>query len=598
MAIVQIDSFVFERNGTTYNVDVFADQDTGVVSATGFTSGLVTEQERGRPLNELFGGIVLTNGLTAEFRALFTYPYASSTLAETIPDQCDLALTVNATNETAQGANNGSVTLTASSSFANPVVSIDGVTYVPTPHTYTGLAPNNYTAYAKDDNNCTRSSAFTVDAFNNPIEGGFAGGLPQVQVSTGNISRWNAAYNPIILNFQNTPDPAKKNFRIEVEITTPYGSVTGTWSPSPQGKTRADISAYLQTFVNSRDGFDYDVINYIDVNRATSFTIRYREVWDDSASVWFSAPQPLYVTYSAKQLGDKYGGNMAEYVTFLNEPNPSYKAKFLTLFDEPTAWAELPFDTSWIRSEYLAGQQIKLRTISLDINRQPIAAGTINSFLLGSDSGYILGSDVSRIIIAEGALPPISNVDIEGSTGINRLMLAGAPGVNVEYFQIQLYTGPDETPNFITQALVMKINRTCKDPYVYLKWLNTLGGWDSWRFGYDQIVQLTTSDGTQIDRYVFDWENDETITDTIKKNAAVRISMGAAVPDIKVKGLTGLHQSTRIQMLFSDNPIKWHTVTLQTGSFDIKRTRSRGATLKFTINLPQINIQQNGSVPQ
>ncbi len=176
-------------------------------------------------------------------------------------------------------------------------------------------------------------------------------------------------------------------------------------------------------------------------------------------------------------------------------------------------------------------------------------------------------------------------------------MLAGSPGVNVEYFQIQLYTGTDEAPNFITQPMVIKVDAPCKDPYVYLKWLNTLGGWDYWRFGYDQIIQLNTADGTQIDRYVFDWENDETITDTIKKTGANRISMGVTVPDVKVEGLRGLHLSTRIQILSSANPIKWQTVTLQTGTFDIKRTKSRGATFKFTINLPQINIQENGSVP-
>lgn len=600
MSVIIIDDFTFQNNDDVFTgVSVYFNNATGAVTdevyAGYLTSGTVTIGQRGRANGSAVASVISEDG-TISYNLVSdnTQPFAligSESPVVPEPPHCDLSLSVVATNETAQGANNGTATLSATTTFTPVQYSINGINFSSTT-VYSNLSPGNYVAYSKDANGCTSNIPFTIEPFSNPIDGGFTGGLPQVTVSPGNISRWNAAYNPIVLNFFTTPDPAKSNFRIEIEITSESGVVTGSWSPNTAGLTRCDISAYLQSLVNANDDFKYDVLNWRDINRAASFTIRYREVWDEDSSVWYYAPQPLYVTYSAKQLGDKYGGNMAEYVPFLNEPNPLLKAKFLTLFDEPTAWVGLPFDNSFIFSEYIIGHEVKVRTQSLDINRQPVSGGIVNSFLLNNDAGYILGSELGRLIIQTGALPPVSNDGILEQLGINRLMLAGNPADGVEYFKIQLYTGTDEAPNFITQPLTIKINKQCNDPYVYIKWLNTLGGWDYWRFGHDQIKSISTSDEINVDRNVFDWENDDTIADIIKKNAIEKISFGATVPTIKLKGLKGMHESIKIQVLVNTNPYKWQTVTLSTGSFETKRTKNEFSELKFTLNYPERNIQR------
>ena len=600
MALILVDVFTFQSAITGDEVyqlyfDNVAISISVVYSGSDGELSTVTEVERqrfsGEPVSTV-NNADNTNSysLTASYNTPFL-DISSPTPIEPLPPSCDLSMTKVVTNETEQDGGDGTVTLTATSTYPNPMVSINGTDFYISGTLFVGLIPGNYTAYAKDDNDCVLEQPFNVEAFDNPIEGGFENGLPVVEVSPGNLSKWNAAFNPIVLNFQTIPDPLKKNFRIEIEITAGDTVVVGVYSPNPLGFTRADISAYLKSLVNANDEFLYDVLNWRDLNRAASFTIRYREVWDGDLSVWYDAPYPFYVTWSAKQLGDKYGGNMAEYVTFSDEPNPDFKAKWLTLFTEPTAWVGLPYDNSFILSEYVVDEEIKLRTTSLDINRQPIGVAS-DLFLINNDAGYIIADDDSRLIIQKGALPAISNDGIFEALGINRLMLAGLPASNVHYFVIQLYTGDDEEPNFITQPLTIKINGQCNDPYVYIKWLNTLGGWDYWRFGKDQILQLTTSDDITIDRNVFDWENDETIADTISKSAFNRISFGATVDDLKVNGLKGLNTSTKIQMLTSVSPIKWQTVILANGSFEIKRSRNKYSDLRFTVTLPQINIQQ------
>jgi len=600
MALILVDVFTFPSATIGDEVYQLYFDNVGIaitVTYSGVDGQLstVSEAQRQRTTGEAISTVNNeTNTFSYNLTASYNTPFvdiSTGTPIAPLPPSCDLAMTKVVTNETEQDGGDGTVTLTATSTYPNPMVSINGTDFYISGTLFVGLIPGNYTAYAKDDNDCVLEQPFNVEAFDNPIEGGFENGLPVVEVSPGNISKWNAAFNPIVLNFQTTPDPEKKNFRIEIEITAGDAVVVGVYSPNTSGFTRADISAYLKSLVNANDEFLYDVLNWRDLNRAASFTIRYREVWDGDLSVWYDAPYPFYVTWSAKQLGDKYGGNMAEYVTFSDEPNPDFKAKWLTLFTEPTAWVGLPYDNSFILSEYVVDEEIKLRTTSLDINRQPIGVAS-DLFLINNDAGYIIADDDSRLIIQKGALPAISNDGIFEALGINRLMLAGLPASNVHYFVIQLYTGDDEEPNFITQPLTIKINGQCNDPYVYIKWLNTLGGWDYWRFGKDQILQLTTSDDITIDRNVFDWENDETIADTISKSAFNRISFGATVDDLKVNGLKGLNTSTKIQMLTSVSPIKWQTVILANGSFEIKRSRNKYSDLRFTVTLPQINIQQ------
>lgn len=585
MSVVLIDSFTFDRSGLQ-EVNVFFDDVTNLVTATGF-SGSVTEAERGSAPGTTVNQYYTTDEVFT-FSSSLTSPYVTYSIGPYTPNppQCDLTISVQSTNETSQGADDGTITVSATSSFAGVEVSINNVDWFTSPHTFTGLAPAEYTAQSRDSNGCARSLLVAVEEFANPITS-----RPEVMVLPGKISRWNAAFNPVVFTFQNTPDPNKKNYRIEIEITSQSGVVTGQWSPNTAGFTRADISAYLQGLVNAKDNFKYDVINWRDMDRAASFTVRYRAVWDGDASVWYDAPQPYYVTWSAMQLGDLYGGNMAEYVPMVSG-NTTLAAKWLTLFKEPTWTVGYPFDLSFIFSEYIIGSAVKMRTISLDINRQPIAGGTVDSFILNNDAGYILNTDLSRLIIQQGALPPVSNDGILEQLGINRLMMAGNPANGVTYFQVQLYTGDDNAPNFITQPIVIKVNTPCNDTFIYLKWLNTLGGWDYFRFGHDQILSLNTSDGISVDRNVFDWANDETIADTITKNAVRRISFGATVSDKKLDGLLGLHKSTHIMLQVGFNPIKFHTVTLGVGGFDIKRTKANTAELKFQISLPETNIQR------
>lgn len=682
--IILADNFEFILSGQNKEFNVNIDNSNGNVTyefiGEGSAPSSVTSVQRGRESGSEIGRFtsedesviyVILASLSAPFA------YLSETIPNEIePDSCDLRFDfVNVTDETQQNANNGSINAGALSSFGGIEYSINNITWQSS-GIFNNLAPGNYTLQARDSNGCRISADISIQSYDNILIKS-----PVENVSFGNVSRWVAAYNPIVFEFKSVGDIynsqsnsiirilpwnsdgivvvvnrrftsleidslkltpqkvttgagynftlnaefisvesgggqstaffykhpfygtttgtlevfyTKTNRFVEVEITTQYGVIIGRWSPGLNGITRADISSYLQSLVNAKDVFKYDVLNWKDPNRAASFQVRYREVWDGGSSVWYNFPNPLYVTYSAKQLGDKYGGNMAKYVPFYQENNLDRKAEFLTEFKEPIFNVGLPFDLSFIFSESIVGSNIKMRTTSLDINKNQVPGGQINSFLLNDEAGYISNADASKFIISTGALPPIQNDGIISSLGINRLMMAGDPANMVEYFQVQLYRGSDANPYFVTKPLLVRVNKPCdSDPYIYIKWINKLGGWDYYRFGFNQDYGINTKNDTLVKRNIFDYKSDSAAIDIIKKSANKSITFGASgISKDDSIGIEGMAESINVMMLVNTNPWQWLTVELNTGSFNVYKTRGNLFDVKFSISLPDINIQR------
>lgn len=681
MSLILIDNFAFESGGENKEWDIFIDNGTGFITANfigiGSEPTTVTEAQRGRTVGTEIGKFASSDDADL-YVVLASYGTPFAYVSETIPNvpnppSCDLAFEyVNLTEETQQGANDGTISSLATSSYSDIEYSIVSGVWQSTGN-FINLEPGEYTLQSRDSNGCVISTDVIIQAYINPLIK-----TPIVSVSFANKSRWFAVYNPIAFEFQkelllidtvnnitsitmrsgggilvktnflfssldiiniskydqtvvssfyNFTDKAesivqdgsgtifsypnvvffgnlssgtikttkeRQNYYVEVEVTTQTGMITGKWYPGLNGVTRADISSYLQSLVNARDVFKYDAINWKDPNRSASFQVRYREVWDEGVSDWYSITAPMYVTYSAKQLGDKYGGNMAKYVPFYQENNESRKAEFLTEFIEPVFNAGLPFDLSFIYSESIVGTEIKLRTTSLDINRNEITGGQINSFLLNDEANYLLNAPASKFIISTGTLPPVQNDGIIDALGINRLMIPGDPGIGVEYFKVQLYRGSDDSPYFVTKPLILRVNKPCSnDPYIYVKWINKLGGWDYFRFGFNQEYKINTGNETTIRKTIFDYENDTSAFDIVKKSSNKSITFGASgLSKQESIGLQGMAESINVMMLVNENPYQWLTVELNTGSFNVYQTRGNLFDVKFSLSLPDINIQR------
>ena len=131
----------------------------------------------------------------------------------------------------------------------------------------------------------------------------------------------------------------------------------------------------------------------------------------------------------------------------------------------------------------------------------------------------------------------------------------------------------------ITEIKKVRLRNDCFDNPVYLSWFTKLGI-DYWLFGRTQSESLRVSANQIFERDITDIENADTIKDFFTKEAVEVTRLGA-------ENLT----SPKVQILVSQNPIKWQTVLLSPGTFKIKETRNRRHLIEVDIVHPDQIIQ-------
>ena len=424
---------------------------------------------------------------------------------------------------------------------------------------------------------------------------------PVASIGAGKASRWSAAFNPVRFIFQREADDDRTNLRLELVITSGSKSIAGTFSPSPDGKIVANIYSLLKSLIKPVDKFDHVNTHYIDRNLFAKYNVSWREIWEvtvdgntTTVSDESESFNDYYITYSAMQLGEKFGGNMAEYVTF----SGGSSAKFLTEFKEPTAWAGLPYDIAFILSEKLIFKKVFFKYTPLNINGEEVEGGINLYYLLTEEGAKFLNEagDGSAFLLEESEVPALLETTVTDQNtlpqdvGVVRLrvpeILAPAYKVKLEVFYIE-----NNEAVKVTEDKTIRIEQPCSDPFVYLKWMNHLGSWDYFRFGYNQTITSEVDNDQVISRVVTDWENQDTVIDVVRKSAGEKIKVGGhgLNPD-QLKALTWARKGIKAQMLVSADPVKWQTVVVQAGT-DTRQLRSTAGSIALTIQLPEANIQ-------
>lgn len=526
---------------------------------------------------------------------------------------------------------------------------------------FTGLAGGSHTVMVIDANGQSVSQTVYIPTVNNLLQAD-----PSVALPGGNVSRWNAAFNPVVFTYQrrdfdvtglqlNTPDGKTRvfvntdvsqvvkgdliyietdtctgtftvsdkynsnAFVIDTPFTTsstgfininrlrPYykvltritffdkitgreSAITSKNRPNNQGVTRADISNFLQSLLRAKDENDYTQTNYRDSNLSASYQIAYAEEWDGHAPQFNTIDHPYYVLYAAKQLGERYGGNLAAYVPFANATIGADKAKWITDFAEPAYSNGYPFDIGFIYSDELVGRELYADFTLLDINRNPLAGGPQTSALLNDDGTWLLNQGGGKMVIARQSQ---SVVPVPGQLGLNRLLIEGPFADEVYYINVTLkYDDEDHITHAVTQTQTIRVDDAVDDQSLYLRWIGLSGGWNYYRFVYNQEVSLDVQNAVIIKNYVSDWEHQDSIEEVISKTAGQKIKVMAedlSVGDIK--GLQSIKYSPKVQMLVSKNPVKWQTIIINTATYSEYETRNGQAPFSVTFNMPAINIQ-------
>jgi len=410
----------------------------------------------------------------------------------------------------------------------------------------------------------------------------------------------------------NTPFSSTATGYVNVNLLRPYyqvrtqisyydagsgqqNTITSTNRPDSTGLVKADISNFLQSLLRAKDDSDFTQINYRDGNLSACYQIAYAEYWDGKLSngqalQYIPITDPYYVLYAAKQLGDRYGGNLAAYVPFPSVTDSSQLAKWVTDFAEPAYSNGYPFDIGFIYSEALVGLQIYCVLTLLDINRNPLPGGPQTSYLLNEDGDWLLNQDGSKLVIANQTS---LTTDIPQHIGLNRLLVNANFDSDVYYFTLALkYDDNNSVTHTVTETQTIRIDDAVDEQSIYLRWIGLSGCWNYYRFVYNQEVSLDVQNAVIIKNYVSDWENQDSIEEVIGKSAGQKIKVIAedlSVADIK--GLQSIKYSPKVQMLVNKNPVKWQTIVINTATFSEYETLNGQAPFSVTFNLPSINIQ-------
>lgn len=588
---------------------------------------------------------------------------------------CDLVVDYISVDqpESAPGALDGQITINASSGYLPLQYSKDtGATWQSSP-TFTALSGGSHQFEIKDANTagCTATRSVTVPVLSNLLIAD-----PSADLGNSNISRWNAAFNPIVFTYQRKDfevtsvliDSSSGNALLSVNaaltdpvtgfavtrgdlvylnagnykgvytvtavnsdntllIQAPYaGNASGfininrlrpyykiltqityqepltgqqrtiiaTNRPDSTGLVKADLSNFLQSLLQPKDDSDYTQINFRDDNLSASYQVQYAQSWDNGTvngytSAYIPVSTPYYVIYAAKQLGQRYGGNLAAYVPFGSVTDSSQLAAWITDFAEPAFSNGYPFDIGFFYSEYLLGLDIYCEIIPLDINRNPLPGDSQTNDLLNEDGSWLLNEDSSKLIISGES---ISDTTLPEKLGLNRLLINTTFPPEAYYFTIALKYDVDGSTHTITQTQTIRIDDAVDENSVYLRWIGLTGSWNYYRFVYNQEISLDVQNATIIKNFVSDWENQQGIEEVIAKDAGQKMKVMAEDLSVNdIKGLQSIKYSPKVQMLVNKNPVKWQTIVINTATYSEYETLNGQAPFSITFNMPSINIQ-------
>lgn len=173
-----------------------------------------------------------------------------------------------------------------------------------------------------------------------------------------------AGFNPVGSGYINKVQ-ARPNYFIKINIYVVDESNTYVLvgqsrnRPDSKGVANVDVSSFLKSKVGYVNDFDYSKLNAKDLSLGGGYNITYSENWKGFEGA-FSGISNLNIRFfvnAAKQIQDKYGANMGEYVPFyFDAPSAAYpKSKFLSDFEKPTYFPGFPFSLGFLYSEYLVG---------------------------------------------------------------------------------------------------------------------------------------------------------------------------------------------------------------------------------------------------
>jgi hypothetical protein len=383
-------------------------------------------------------------------------------------------------------------------------------------------------------------------------------------------------FNPFFLAIINFT--SRLNFYVTLLITDNSfnpKSVELRFTPDSKGFMRAEISGALRSLLNLN--FTENVINPNSVrtdetNLFSPFYFGTEDHWigsNEGYIKYFGAEDVKYCIAGAFQIGDPGNGYYNKY--FANNETsfvyPELMPHWVTQFENPVFFAGFPFTLSFVANQTInAGFEDYFFRYTIQVTN-----GNLDTY----DSDPFIFYDfinLTRINIPEALTTHLAGIATYGKK------------VTIRFGRMESFGFLDCLAP-ITLNVKRPIEQSCNTFYV--RWLNTLGGWDYWLFEHKIYEGFKVENGNNYESYFDNISGISDFENVTFKNVSPAVQVGSnTLTRNEAEGLKILATSPKVYW-YNEEISKWIGVIVEPGTFQLRSTNEEYFNIELTIVKPK-----------
>jgi len=384
-------------------------------------------------------------------------------------------------------------------------------------------------------------------------------------------------FNPFFLAIINFP--ARLNFYVTLRITNnalvPINRDL-RFTPDSKGNIRAEISGALRSLLNlnfTDNLIDPEAIRTEETNLYSPFYFATKDNWigsSESFIEYYESEDVKFAIAGAFQIGDPNNGYYNKY--FANTEGtyfyPELMPQWITQFQNPVYFYGFPFTISFLSNQNInfGFEDYFVRYVVTQAN------GAVSEY----DSDPFIFSDficLNRLNVFPIFEAAFLAGEIEKAKKIEFRFGYLATGIFIDAL----------AP--ITLNLKRPIEQSCNTFYV--RWINTLGGWDYWLFEGKIYEGLKVENGNNYESYFDNISDTKDFENVTFKNVTPAVQVGSnTITKNEAEGLKILPTSPKIYW-YNEELSKWIGVRVEPGTFQVRSTKEDYFNVELTFVKPK-----------
>ena len=344
------------------------------------------------------------------------------------------------------------------------------------------------------------------------------------------------------------------------------------FTPNQYGFIRAEISGALRSFLNlnyTEPVIENEILTN-EFNLSTGFYFSVLEMWIGSSNSFPAGGEDKFCIGGAFQIGDPNNGYYNKYFgntdgTYLYS---DYMPQWLTQFENPVYFPGFPMTISFLGND------------TMNVGYEDYFVRYTVTQANGNISEYDTPPFITSEFICLAKLNVFEIVDAAFSAG----ELDKAKKILFRFGRVESGLFLDAFAP-ITINVKRPAEQSCNTFYV--RWLNTLGGWDYWLFEHKIYEALKVENGNNYESYFDSISEISDFENVTFKNVSPAVQVGSdTLTKNEAEGLKVLTTSPKIYW-YNEEISKWIGIIIQPGTFNIRSSKDNYFNVELTFVKPK-----------